>query len=198
MTRFSNSKVYKLINSVDSKIYVGSTTQPLSKRLMDHKSTAKKSPSFVHKHFNKIGWDKVRIVLIETVNCFNKEQLNQREQHWIDLLKPSLNKQSAYVYCPHCKVHSVCKDCGGASICIHNIQKHTCKMCKGSHICKHDIQKHTCKICGGADICEHKKQKRTCKICNPIHCQYCDITIGKSLYKIHLNSIKHLYNFIYS
>ena len=71
-------------------------------------------------------------------------------------------------------------------------------MCKGSHICKHDIQKHTCKECGGADICEHIKQKRTCKICNPIHCQYCDITMGKNQYKIHLNSIKHLYNFIYS
>ena len=37
MSRFSNSKVYKLVNSIDDEIYIGSTTQPLSKRFADHK-----------------------------------------------------------------------------------------------------------------------------------------------------------------
>ena len=180
MTIFLNSKVYKLINSIDNKIYVGSTTQPLSKRLADHKTSAKYNRCPVHKHLNAIGWDTVRIILIETVICYNRDQLNQREQYYIDLLKPSLNKWSAYVNCPHNRIHCQCLDCHGTSICDHNIQKHTCKEC------------------GGANICEHKKQKKTCKICNPIHCRYCDITIGKNQYKIHLNSIKHLYNFIYS
>ena len=197
MTRFSNSKVYKLINSVDSKIYVGSTTQPLSKRLMDHKSAAKKSPSFVHKHFNKIGWDKVRIVLIETVNCFNKEQLNQREQHWIDLLKPSLNKNSAYVHCPHGRQHSLCKDCGGASICEHDKERYICKICHGVSICPHGRQKSRCRDCGGISICEHDIRKDRCKICSPKHCEYCNITTSKSTCKTHINSNIHIYNFIH-
>ena len=70
MPNYANSKVYKLINSVDSKIYIGSTTVSLSARLAKHKATSKLTPSFAHKHFNTIGWDKVRIVLIETDNIF--------------------------------------------------------------------------------------------------------------------------------
>ena len=86
MPNYANSKVYKLINSVDRKIYIGSTTQGLSTRLSKHKWDAAIRPKHVHRHLNTIGWDKVRIVLLETVTCFNKEQLIQREQHYIDLL----------------------------------------------------------------------------------------------------------------
>ena len=141
MPNYANSKVYKLINSVDSKIYVGSTTVSLSMRLAKHKEDAKRRPRPVHKHFNTIGWDTVRIILIETVNCFNREQLLQREQHYIDLLKPSLNKISAYTNCPHGRQHNKCIDCHGASICPHNKQKATCKICGGSRICEHNREK---------------------------------------------------------
>ena len=77
MPNYANSKVYKLINSVDGRIYIGSTTVSLSTRLANHKSEAKKKPHPVHRHFNSIGWDTVRIVLIETVTCINREQLIQ-------------------------------------------------------------------------------------------------------------------------
>ena len=180
MPNYANSKVYKIINSVDGKIYIGSTTVSLSRRLTKHKATAKATPSFAHRHFNTIGWDKVRIVLIENVTCFNKEQLIQREQHYIDLLKPSLNTRPAYVDCLHGRRHNNCIECHGTSICIHNKQKAYCK------------------ICGGSQICEHNKQKSNCKICSPKYCECCDITICKTIYKRHTNSINHIYNFIYS
>ena len=45
MPNYANSKVYKLINSVDRKIYIGSTTVSLSMRLTGHKSEAKKKTS---------------------------------------------------------------------------------------------------------------------------------------------------------
>ena len=197
MPNYANSKVYKLISSVDKKIYIGSTTQLLSSRLAKHKDDAKKKPRPVHKHFNTIGWDKVRIVLIETVTCINREQLLQREQHYIDLLKPSLNKQAAYVHCPHGREHNNCIDCHGASICIHNKRKTECKDCGGSQICPHNKQKSICKECCGSQICIHNKQKRNCKICSPIHCQCCDITMAKSTLKQHNQSKKHIYNFIH-
>ena len=196
MPAYSNSKVYKLINSVDSKIYIGSTTQSLCKRLAKHKSDAKKNPQFVHKHFNTIGWDTVRIILIETVECFNKEQLTQREQYYIDLLKPSLNRWSAYVNCPHGRQHSTCKNCSGASICHHNRSKSICKKCGGSQICQHNKRKETCFDCGGSQTCHHKMVKAHCKQCSPKYCQYCDVTTSKGTYKIHTNSIMHIYNFI--
>ena len=197
MPNYANSKVYKLVSSIDNKIYIGSTTQLLCMRLAKHKDDAKNRPYPVHKHFNTIGWDKVRIVLLETVTCFNKEQLIQREQHYIDLLKPSLNKQSAYVHCPHGRIHNRCKDCCGASICPHNRHKSSCKDCVGSSICPHYKQKAQCKDCGGAGICQHNKRKHHCKICSPKHCEYCDITICKEKYKRHTTTIKHIYNFIY-
>ena len=150
MSRFSNSKVYKLINSVDSKIYVGSTTQPLSKRLMDHKNCAKNRPKPVHRYLNTIGWGNVRIVLIENVECLDKEQLIQREQHWIDSLKPELNRWSAYIHCPHRRRHRRCKNCNGSQICIHNKHKPACRDCSPKHceccditINKNSYKRHT-------------------------------------------------------
>ena len=35
--RYNNSKIYKLVNSVDDAFYIGSTTAQLSKRLSWHK-----------------------------------------------------------------------------------------------------------------------------------------------------------------
>ena len=198
MPNYANSKVYKLVSSIDNKIYIGSTTQLLSMRLAKHKDDAKNRPYPAHRHFNTIGWDTVRIILIETVNCFNREQLNQREQYWIDLLKPSLNKQAAYIHCPHGKEHYYCADCGGAGICHHGRSSYYCVDCGGAGLCPHNKQKRQCKDCGGAGICQHNKVQSTCKICNPIHCRCCDITIGKSTLKQHNQSKKHIYNFIYS
>ena len=197
MSRFSNGKVYKLVNGIDSKIYVGSTTQILCKRLADHKHTAKHKPQFVHTHLNTIGWDTVRIILIETVECFNKEQLMMREQHYIDLLNPELNKRASYVNCPHGREHCMCVECGGISICIHNRRKSTCIECGGSQTCSHNRQKRECKQCGGVRICIHNKNQKKCRDCCPKYCQSCDITTNKSDYLRHTRSKKHIYNFIH-
>lgn len=213
MPNYSNSKVYKLINSVDKKIYIGSTTQPLSTRLAEHKSKAKSRPYSVYKHLNTIGWDKVRIILIETVNCFNKEQLNQREQHYIDLYQPSLNKNSAYannqvvikevikevvpINCEHNIKKYFCKICYGSIICEHKKKRYVCKICHGSGICEHNREKSRCRDCGGGNICEHNMRKARCKVCVAKYCECCDIIIRKGNYKKHINSIIHIYNFIH-
>ena len=41
---------------------------------------------------NTIGWNHVKIILIEAYTCNNKDELTARERYWIDELKPSLNK----------------------------------------------------------------------------------------------------------
>ena len=180
MSRFSNGKVYKLVNGIDSKIYIGSTTQILCKRLADHKYAAKNKQTVLYTHFNTIGWDKVRIILIESVECFNKEQLTQREQHYIDLMNPSLNMNSAYVNCPHNKQHNNCMDCGG------------------SQICQHSRHKGYCNDCGGVQMCHHERVKSRCKQCSPKYCECCGIKTSTGGFKSHTKSIKHIYNFINS
>ena len=41
MPDFQNAKVYKLVNTVDDKIYVGSTCRSLAKRKQGHKKSLK-------------------------------------------------------------------------------------------------------------------------------------------------------------
>jgi group I intron endonuclease len=96
MNRYHNGLIYKLVNTVDDRIYVGSTAMPLSKRLSCHKRDARKNTEQrVYKELNKVGWTNVRIVLIEAHRCENKNELIAREQHHMDLLKPELNKNAA-------------------------------------------------------------------------------------------------------
>lgn len=93
MSRYTNGKIYKLVNDVDDKIYVGSTCLPLHKRLYAHKQMAKRKPNIhVYAHLNEIDWDNVTIVLVEKYPCADLDELLRHERYWIEKLKPELNK----------------------------------------------------------------------------------------------------------
>ena len=191
MNRYNNGKIYKLVNSVDSEIYIGSTCMPLAKRKSEHKKYSRQfSNRRVYEHLIRVGWDNVRIILIEEVQAQNKNQLLAREQHYIDLLNPSLNKISAvYSDCPHGRIKCYCKECGGNSICEHGKIKDKCKDCGGASICEHGKVKHRCKECDGNGICEHGRRKDRCRNCGgQIFCQHgkvkyiCKDCIGDKYY----------------
>ena len=92
MPDYSRGKIYKLVNNVDDKIYVGATCGTLRLRKSCHKCHSKKNPDRpVYKHLNEVGWENVNIILIEEIKCENKMELSRRERHWIDELKPVLN-----------------------------------------------------------------------------------------------------------
>jgi predicted GIY-YIG superfamily endonuclease len=79
---YENSKIYKL-QCESGHFYIGSTTNAFAKRLGQHKAKALMRPECrVYKHING-EWDKVRIILIEAVPCENKEQLNKKEDEYI-------------------------------------------------------------------------------------------------------------------
>jgi len=93
MVNYRNGKVYRLVNNVDDKEYIGSTCNPLHKRKAGHKKDAAKSPNRpVYRHLNTIGWECVQIILIENFPCTSKEELHAPERYWIEQLKPVLNK----------------------------------------------------------------------------------------------------------
>ena len=89
MVNYALGKVYKLVNNVNSLIFIGSTISVLSRRRYYH--TQRLLPG-VKQLYDEIGWDKMQIVLIEDWPCESSEQLKQRERHWYDLLKPDLNR----------------------------------------------------------------------------------------------------------
>ena len=74
MPDYSKSKIYKIICSETQQIYIGSTTQPLSKRLSQHKKGSTTAKNFIEP----------KIYLVETVCCDTKEELHARERYYIE------------------------------------------------------------------------------------------------------------------
>lgn len=90
MNLYENGKIYKLINDVNTKIYIGSTTERyISNRLCKHKSTMNqcikgiKAFSKLYTAMNEIGYDHFKIILVETYPCKSKAELEAREEFWI-------------------------------------------------------------------------------------------------------------------
>lgn len=100
--KYSKCKVYKLVlrdaSAEIQDIYVGSTCQPLSKRMVAHRRNAKTRQSNVYKWMRDVGIDNVVIVLIsEHPECTSYEDQRRIERHVIEQLQPSLNMRKPYV-----------------------------------------------------------------------------------------------------
>lgn len=97
MPNYQNGKIYKIVNSQNTEIYIGSTVRTLAQRMALHRAGARKTSQVfgMQDYMAKMGIDKFRIVLLESFPCANKDELRAREQYHIDLLKPSLNTRNA-------------------------------------------------------------------------------------------------------
>ena len=92
---FQNGKIYCIRNTVNNDIYVGSSCQPLSKRMVCHRSdasNANKQQYLIYKTMNELGIENFYIELIEDYPCGNNDQLRAREGHFIRELA-TLNRQ---------------------------------------------------------------------------------------------------------
>ena len=76
---YNNGKIYCIRNSINDEIYVGSTTQRLSKRFCWHKKDTKKQNSNLYKEMQRLGVEYFYIELIEHYPCSSKEELHKRE-----------------------------------------------------------------------------------------------------------------------
>ena len=77
MPDYSQAKIYKIVNNVNDKIYIGSTTLLLCNRMSLHRYDARRRES--HRKLYKLmrcnGVDNFTIQLIKDYPCNNKEQL---------------------------------------------------------------------------------------------------------------------------
>ena len=162
MPNYQLGKIYTVRSrSRRDLVYVGSTTQPLSKRMAMHRSVKNCSSKVI------VDIGDSYIELIENFPCADKYELGAREnQHMRALV--CVNKQSAVDDCPHGKTQSRCVECNGRGLCEHNRVRSACKECGGSQVCEHNRIRTVCKYCGGASICEHQTQRRMCKKCGGV------------------------------
>jgi hypothetical protein len=79
---YDKAKIYKL-ECEDGHYYYGSTINELRVRLGGHKRAATFRPYRVYQHINEIGWDKVKIVLVEAYPCESRNELNRKENDYI-------------------------------------------------------------------------------------------------------------------
>jgi len=96
---YSNSIVYKLCcKDVDiTDLYIGSTTNMRQRKShhnsVCHTENSKSYNTNVYKFIrDNGGFENWSMIMVERVDCDNKIDLIKRERHYIDLLKPSLNK----------------------------------------------------------------------------------------------------------
>ena len=92
---YQEGKIYKIYNTINDDIYVGSTTLKLCERMTHHRrclnSTSKKHRS-LYKSMSGNGVYNFFIELIEKCPCNDKEELLKKEGEYIRALKPTLNK----------------------------------------------------------------------------------------------------------
>uniref|UniRef100_UPI00404B2442 GIY-YIG nuclease family protein n=1 Tax=Flavobacterium sp. TaxID=239 RepID=UPI00404B2442 len=95
---YQEGKVYKIYNTINDDIYVGSTTQKLCERMRDHRyciNNQKKKDRLLYQAFREHGVCNFRIELIEKCPCNDKDELRRTEGKYIRELKPYLNMNIA-------------------------------------------------------------------------------------------------------
>ncbi len=134
MPDYSTGKIYKIVNHKYKEIYVGSTRLTLQERLDNHKVSAK-SRGYMrnYKYLNNIGWDYVKIVLLEEYPCSSRKDLEKRETEWIWKLRPSLNSSS-----PHGR--------GPSDMSKFSKNKYLCWRCMFSYINEDCLKAHKVKV----------------------------------------------------
>lgn len=87
--------IYKIVNLINNKCYVGQTRlKYVSNRFAKHKTDLKNNCGHnphLQNSWNKYGGDKFKFELLEIID---DSIIDEREQYWIDKLKPEYNIRS--------------------------------------------------------------------------------------------------------
>lgn len=90
--------IYKLFSKTCDSFYIGSTARSLKYRLYKHRNKSHEAPERkLYKHILETGgFDEWHMELIEKIDSTDDVERRQREQYWIDELKPDLNERCAF------------------------------------------------------------------------------------------------------
>jgi antitoxin component YwqK of YwqJK toxin-antitoxin module len=80
-TNYQNGKIYKIVNDTNNMLYIGCTTQELSRRFSVHRLRGRTlaASSKLYLAMHALGADHFRIVLIERFACNSKDELEAKE-----------------------------------------------------------------------------------------------------------------------
>lgn len=92
MPNYANSKIYAIRSNQTDKIYIGSTVQPLSVRMAQHRAEHKNGRTDACSSTEIMQYADAYIELIEEIKCENKDQLRKREGEIIRNTANCVNK----------------------------------------------------------------------------------------------------------
>jgi group I intron endonuclease len=80
-----NGKIYKIVNDINDKVYVGQTIRTLAQRFQKHCSYSDdiNHTMAIKKAIHKYGKSHFKIILLEELKDCSQETLNEREIYWI-------------------------------------------------------------------------------------------------------------------
>ena len=78
---YKDGKIYKVTNTEDGKVYIGSTYQTLLERWQEHKKDYKKGTQkrLFYTYMRKLGRDKFKIALLKPWPCLSRWHLENAE-----------------------------------------------------------------------------------------------------------------------
>ena len=149
--KYNSSKIYKIYNSINVKVYVGSTTRNLCTRFIEHKSKANTKSKFYSSSII-INEDpkNCKIELVEHYPCYDLSELKIREAYW----KNELDCVNI-----HTPSSITLTSCGGSLKKYYAAYKKENK----EKIYQYNNEKFTC-LCGGKYTRVHKAQHEKTKI----------------------------------
>ena len=83
---YKNGKIYVIRNHCNDFVYVGSTTQSLSKRFSKHKRDMKNRKKYhyeIYKAVSELGIENFYIELLELYPCNSRDELRTKEGYYI-------------------------------------------------------------------------------------------------------------------
>ena len=104
----TNGKIYKVINTKDDFIYIGSTTVKLSSRMGSHRANAKNiiKKSKLYEHMRKIGIEYFKILLIKDFVSDSREALETEEYNIMATFDKNILLNENIVYKKHTDEHN--------------------------------------------------------------------------------------------
>ena len=95
---FQNGKIYIIRNSVNDQIYIGSTCQSLSQRMVHHRrdtNTQRCQEFNLYKAMKELHKNTFYIALLEHYPCNTRDDLNKKDGEYIRKYHNQLNRQIA-------------------------------------------------------------------------------------------------------
>ena len=94
MPDYSKGVIYQLFSDYTDQVYIGSTVNKLPKRLYGHKAKFERWLEGQYHYcssFSLFQYPDVKIMLLETYPCLNKNELFARERYWINKTEKCVN-----------------------------------------------------------------------------------------------------------